>query len=47
MYSNNLFLYLQYVIRAPKSGVVETVYYKIGETVKKGVPLVHFQEDKE
>jgi len=36
---------LQYVIRAPKAGVVEAVFYKAGDTVQKGSPLVHLQED--
>ena len=39
------FLLLQYVIRAPKTGTIETVFYKAGDTVKKGVALVHFKEE--
>ena len=35
---------LQYVIRAPKTGIIETVFYKSGDSVKKGVALVHFKE---
>ncbi|XP_053376070.1 methylcrotonoyl-CoA carboxylase subunit alpha, mitochondrial-like [Mercenaria mercenaria] len=37
---------MEYVIRAPKSGVVESVFYKVGDTVQKGVALVHFKEDQ-
>ena len=33
------------MIRAPKSGTIETVFYKAGDTVKKGVALVHFKEE--
>lgn len=36
---------MEYVIRAPKSGIIETVFYKAGDTVKKGVALVHFKEE--
>ena len=35
----------QYVIRAPKTGTIESVCYKAGDTVKKGVALVHFKEE--
>lgn len=36
----------QYVIRAPKAGVIEKVFYKVGDTVSKGAALVHFKEEE-
>ena len=37
---------MEYVIRTPKSGIAESVFFKVGDTVKKGVALLHFQEDQ-
>lgn len=34
------------MIRAPKAGIIEKVFYKVGDTVSKGTALVHFKEDK-
>lgn len=36
---------MEYVIRAPKTATIETVFYKAGDTVKKGMALVHFKEE--
>ena len=38
-----LFFYFQYVIRAPKSGVIEKVAFKVGDNVAKGALLVHME----
>jgi biotin carboxyl carrier protein len=37
-------LVLQYVIRAPKDGVIKHAPHQAGETVKKGTPLVIFED---
>ncbi|ESO97880.1 hypothetical protein LOTGIDRAFT_103911 [Lottia gigantea] len=38
---------MEYVIRAPKSGVVEKIVHQVGETVSKGTLLIHLKEDSE
>lgn len=35
----------QYIIRAPRAGVVDTVPYTVGTTVPKGARLVHLQKE--
>ena len=42
-----LCILLQYVIRAPESGVIKAVPYKEGDTVPKGAALVQFEETEE
>ncbi|ESN90986.1 hypothetical protein HELRODRAFT_194608 [Helobdella robusta] len=36
---------MEYVIRAPKTGVVEEVIFQVGDTVKKNAELVHIKEE--
>ena len=36
---------MEYVIKAPKDGVVDRVPHAVGEFVKKGTPLVQLKED--
>lgn len=36
--------FLQHVIRAPKSGVIEKLFYSSGQAVNRHVQLVQFQE---
>lgn len=37
------FLDLQYVIKAPVAGTVKSIFYKEGETVRKGEHLIDFE----
>ena len=39
--------FLQHVIRAPKSGVIEKVLYSSGQAVNRHAQLVQFQEQGE
>ena len=39
--------FLQHVIRAPKSGVIEKVFYSSGQAVNRHAQLVQFQEQGE
>ena len=34
---------LQYVIKAPKTGVISRVLYEVGDTVSKGAALVTYE----
>jgi 3-methylcrotonyl-CoA carboxylase alpha subunit len=36
----------QYVIRAPKDGVVKQVLFNAGDTASKGAPLVQFEAEE-
>lgn len=36
--------FLQHVIRAPKSGVIEKLFYSSGQAVNRHAQLVQFQE---
>jgi biotin carboxyl carrier protein len=36
---------LQFVIRAPRDGVVEEIYYCVGENVSKNVVVVKFVKE--
>ena len=42
-----VFFFLQHVIRAPKSGVIEKVLYSSGQAVNRHAQLVQFQEQGE
>ena len=44
-YIGLIFVIFQYVIRAPKAGVVKHVVHKVGETVKKDTELVLFEDE--
>ena len=37
---------MEYIIRAPKAGTIEKVFYKAGDTVSKGTTLVHFKGEE-
>ena len=39
--------WFQYIIKAPRAGVIKAILYKPGDTVKKGAALVEFQEEEE
>jgi len=36
---------LQYVIRAPKAGLIKHVPHQVGETVQKGTPLILLEDE--
>ena len=38
---------MEYVIKAPKDGVVEKVSHKIGDFVAKNTPLVQFKGEED
>lgn len=38
---------MEFVIRAPKTGVIKALPYKVGETVPKGAGLVEFEDNAE
>lgn len=42
-----MLFFLQHVIRAPKSGVIEKVFYSSGQAVNRHAQLVQFQEQGE
>jgi len=37
--------WLQYVIRAPKDGRIKHVPHQVGETVRKGTPLILLEDE--
>ena len=38
---------LQYVIKAPMAGVIKSICYDVGDTVRKGESLIEFEEAKQ
>jgi acetyl/propionyl-CoA carboxylase alpha subunit len=37
---------LEFVVRAPRGGVVERIHFGVGESFERGVPLVTFSEER-
>lgn len=37
---------MEYVIKAPKDGIIERVVHKVGDFVQKNSPLVHFKDEE-